>query len=77
MSNIILDFNGWLKAAPEDCEFTYIGEQERPIINGVIWQQLPKEERSNYLLCFESTYNKAIEGQFEQFDMSLEKDEDD
>ena len=49
MRDIIVEFSGWARIAPEDAKFVRIGS-EGPDINGEQWLALDKNIRSDYIL---------------------------
>ena len=52
MSDIVVEFSGWIVADPDKTKFFKVGEQdERPdIIDGKQWLALDESERSDYIL---------------------------
>ena len=53
MRDIIIDFSGWVRMAPEDVKFLSVhtgpGEAD-VIIDGIAWQQLSVAEQSDYVI---------------------------
>lgn len=51
MKDVYLDFGGWLKLDP-NTRLQYIGDNQNfdPIITVRVWQSLPPENRSEYML---------------------------
>ena len=50
MAKILIDFSGWVSVDAEDVKFVYIGQDERPNIDGVAYLNLSVAERSEYIL---------------------------
>ena len=79
MNKIIVEFNGWVEADPENIRFQYIGEMAatEALISGKDYLRLDEEERSNYILeDLGKTYMTAFDGLLEQCDVSVEEDPD-
>jgi len=52
MSDIVVEFSGWVVADPDKTKFFKVGEQdERPdIIDGKQWLALDEDDRGDYIL---------------------------
>ena len=51
MSDIVVEFSGWIVADPDSTMFFYVGKDERyGRITGKQWLELDESERSDYVL---------------------------
>ena len=57
MSDIVIEFSGWIVADPDNTMFFYVGDDKRygrksPLlyITGTQWLELDESERSDYIL---------------------------
>ena len=74
MSDILVEFSGWIRVTPEKVSFVKIGIQdERPdIINGEQWLALDKDDRDDYILeDLVGLHRHAHDSDFEQIDISI------
>ena len=74
MSDILVEFSGWIRVTPEKVSFVKIGIQdERPdIINGEQWLALDKDDRDDYILeDLAGLHIHAHDSDFEQIDISI------
>jgi len=72
MSDILVEFSGWIRVTPEKVSFVKIGIQdERPdIINGEQWLALDKDDRDDYILeDLVGLHRHAHDSDFEQIDV--------
>jgi len=72
MSDILVEFSGWIRVTPEKVSFVKIGIQdERPdIINGEQWLALDKDDRDDYILeDLVGLHRYAHDSDFEQIDV--------
>jgi len=79
MSKIIIEFNGWVDADPENIRFQYVGEMAatEAFISGTDYLKLDEEERGNYILeDLGKAYETAFDGLLEQCDVNVEEDPD-
>ena len=74
MSDILVEFSGWIRVTPEKVSFVKIGIQdERPdIINGEQWLALDEYDRDCYVLeDLVGLHRHAHDSDFEQIDISI------
>lgn len=74
MSDILVEFSGWIRVTPEKVSFVKIGIQdERPdIINGEQWLALDEYDRDCYTLeDLVGLHRHAHDSDFEQIDISI------
>ena len=79
MSDILVEFGGWIRVTPEKVSFVKIGIQidtghwadERPdIINGEQWLALDKDDRDDYILeDLVGLHRHAHDSDFEHIDI--------
>ena len=72
MSDILVEFSGWIRVTPEKVSFVKIGIQdERPdIINGEQWLALDKDDRDDYILeDLVGLHRHAHDSDFEHIDI--------
>lgn len=50
MSRIAVEFSGWIVGEPEEYRFQAIEEGIKPVITGVEYCSLSKEQRGSYIL---------------------------
>ena len=51
MSDIVVEFSGWIVADPDSTMFFYVGKDDRyGRITGKQWLELDESERSDYVL---------------------------
>ena len=51
MSDIIVEYSGWIRLSPQNIRFEYIGQDDMPQnIDGVQWQALSEDEQSDYII---------------------------
>ena len=49
--DIIVEYSGWIRIEPQKIKFQYIGQNDLPeIIDGVQWQALSEDDRSDYII---------------------------
>ena len=49
--DIIVEYSGWIRIEPQNVRFEYIGQNDMPQnIDGVEWQGLSEDDRSDYIL---------------------------
>lgn len=49
--DIIVEYSGWIRIEPQNIKFQYIGQNDLPeIIDGVQWQALSEDDRSDYIM---------------------------
>lgn len=49
MTDIVVDFAGWIRISPENVKFVCIG-RDMPDIDGFQWLALSEDERVDYIL---------------------------
>ena len=74
MSEIVVEFSGWIKADPDKTMFFKVGDSEGPeIIDGTQWLGLDEESRSNYILeDLISAQIHAIDGSYTDIQVTEE-----
>jgi len=51
VSDIIVEYSGWIRLSPQNIRFEYIGQDDMPQnIDGVQWQALSEDEQSDYII---------------------------
>jgi len=51
VSDIIVEYSGWIRLSPQNIRFEYIGQNDMPLtIDGVQWQALSEDEQGDYIL---------------------------
>jgi len=51
VSDIIVEYSGWIRLSPQNIRFEYIGQDDMPQnIDGVQWQALSEDEQGDYIL---------------------------
>ena len=79
MSKIIIGFNGWIEADPENIKFQYIGEMAAAevLISGTDYLKLDEDERDDYILeDLGYAYTNAFDGELDMCDLNVEEDPD-
>ena len=72
MSDIVVEFSGWVLADPDKTLFFKVGEQdERPdIIDGKQWLALDKDDRGDYILDnVIDVQRDSLDGDYELIDI--------
>ena len=79
MSKIIIGFNGWVEADPENIRFQYIGEMAAAevLISGTDYLKLDEDERDEYILeDLGQAYTTSFDGELDICDVRVEEDPD-
>jgi len=75
VSKIIISMAGWCEADPDRTLFQYVGHRDgvAKLIGGKQWLELPKNERSDYILESVPTALKwSLDGEYDQVDIEVE-----
>lgn len=79
MNKIIIGFNGWVEADPENIKFQYIGEMAAAevLISGTDYLKLDEDERDEYILeDLGQAYTTSFDGELDTCDVRVEEDVD-
>ena len=76
MSDIVVEFSGWIVADPDNTMFFYVGKDDRyGRITGRQWLELDESERSDYVLDnVIDAQRHSLDGDYT--DINVEKTED-
>lgn len=74
-----IDYSGSVQVYAKDINFQYFGEDETKtqLINGVEWNDLNENERSEYVLeSLAKALSVSVDGQHESIDITVEEEDE-